>query len=154
MAPVGAVPEKVGATVAVNVTAWVATTIGAEEATLIVVESILTVGVAVPVLPEKFASPGYVTVTVWVPAVSRDEVQDAVELVAPWTSATGAQRVWPVESLKLTMPVGSDVPVKAGVTVTLKVTDWLTAEGDGVVVTATVVAAWPTVCVTVAELVA
>jgi hypothetical protein len=48
----------------------------------------------------------------------------------------------------MTVPVGTEAPVSAGVTVALKVTDWLTDEPPGrEEVTAVVVAVWFTVCV-------
>ena len=53
------------------------------------------------------------------------------------------------EEVKVTEPVGTIEPVTAGVTVAVKVTCWLTAEGDGDAMTVVVVLVPATTCVVV-----
>ncbi|MGW8969766.1 hypothetical protein [Streptomyces platensis] len=50
---------------------------------------------------------------------------------------------------KVTVPVGVPAPGATGATVAVNVTDWPTTDGSGEDVTVVVVAAWPTVWVSV-----
>jgi hypothetical protein len=55
--------------------------------------------------------------------------------------------------VKVTLPVGFVDPLMVGVTVAVKVTDWLTVDVEGTALSAVVVAAKPTGCSTVPVLV-
>ena len=124
--PVGAVvPMVVGVTTAVKVTASVATLIGREEDTVMVVPVTVTVWLALAeVDPLKLLSPLYVAVMVCTPAVPRDATQEGtVELVASVDVQSGTG-VPEVVSEKVTVPLGSVKPVSVtrDVTAALKVT--------------------------------
>lgn len=87
----------------------------------------------------------------WVPSVRVASEQAATPLDEGTTAAQLAMVV-PL-SENATVPDRVVAPAKAGVTVALKVTDWLTAEGFGDVMSAVEVPDWFTVCVRVALLV-
>ena len=59
----------------------------------------------------------------------------------PLLSVTVHRVVEVVVLVNTTVPVGLAVPANAGVTVAVKATDWFTAEGEGLDVTAVVVPA-------------
>jgi hypothetical protein len=108
----------------------------------VVVLAAVTVCVAlVEALPAKFASPAYVAVSVFVPAV--------VGVRAHVPAATVPTQLAPVPSLTVTLPVG--VP-PVDVTVYVTVIAWPTTDGLGVwPVSVVVVLAAPTVWVTPTE---
>ena len=85
-----------------------------------------------------------------VPSVSVASEQAAT----PWVEiATAEQLAMAVPlSEKATVPERVVPPAKAGFTVAVNVTDWLTAEGFGDVERVVVVLDWLTVCVRVALL--
>jgi hypothetical protein len=96
--PVGVPPVE--ATVYVTVTAWPTTDgLGVWPVSVVVVLAALTVcGTPVEALPAKFASPAYVAVSVFVPAV--------VGVSPHVPAATVPTQLTPVPSLTVTSPVG------------------------------------------------
>jgi hypothetical protein len=83
---------------------------------VVVVSPLLTWWPAVPLLPKKFASPPYVAVSVFAPAV----VDVNEQLPVPPTRLTIVQ-LPPVPSVTLTEPDGVPLPGGAAATVTLTV---------------------------------
>jgi len=113
--PVG-VPGAVDVTVAVNVTDWPAVDGFSEDATAVAVVPLTTCVTTEDVLDAKVASPLYVAVMEWEPAVS---VLVANVAIAEPFSGPLPKVVAP--SLNVTVPVG--VPGDVDVTVAVNVTD-------------------------------
>src|SRR5207237_1258078 len=138
--PVGVPPLEV--TVKVTATAWPTTEgLGVWPVIVVVVPAAPTVcATPADVLPAKFASPAYVAVRVFAPAVVGVNEQVPAATVPVQVS---------VPALTVTSPVGVPPPE-----VTVKVTAiaWPTAEGSGVCpVIVVVVPPAPTVCATPAD---
>jgi hypothetical protein len=134
--------------VAVNVTLCPNTDGLADELTADELFALFTVWViGAEVLPEKFVSPPYDTVMVWLPAAS----DDVVKLAVPPASVALPMETPP--SLNVTVPVGV-LELTVGVTVAVKVTAWPNTDGFTELVTVVVVASRLTVWVIAAEVLA
>jgi hypothetical protein len=140
--PVG-VPEPGAAalTVAVNVTVCPKTDGLAEETTVVLLPSLLTVWKRVAdVLPAKFVSPLYTAVITCV--VTLKPLVDRLAL--PPLRVDVPITVEP--SLKLTVPVGVPAPGLVTLTVAVNVTAWPNTDGFTEETTLVLVPAWFTVC--------
>jgi len=127
--PVGVpLPGELALTMAVNVTGVPKTDGFCDDATVVAVESLLTVwvsGEAVLSLPVKLLSPLYTAVTVWA-ATLRFEIAPLVAV--PLDRVTGLPKAEPsIENC--TVPVRVPAPGATGFTVAVNVTDWPETEG-------------------------
>src|SRR5688572_7167090 len=122
--PVG-VPASIDAafTVAVRVTDWPKTDGLALDVKLVVVSALFTICITWDELTSKLPSPLYLAKIVCEPT-DNDEV---VKVAWPPLSGTVADVVAP--SRKSTVPVTVLPPVDAALTVAVKVTDWVKADG-------------------------
>lgn len=145
--PVGEPPNP-GVTVAVNVTDCPLTDGFREETTELLVAALFTVWVkAAEVLASKSVFPEYAAVIEFAPKLS-DAVAKAATPLA--FNETLPKTVAP--SLNVTVPLG--IPLVADVSLAVKVTDWLNAEGFTEVLSAVKLKAFSTLWVSVADVLA